>query len=308
MQPPFDIVAPWQWQLVAGVFGALWGSFANVVIVRWPREMSVVRPGSHCLACGAPIRFYDNVPVLSYLVLRGRCRDCKARFSPRYALVELAMALLAVSVARLTLLAEPASFQQAAAEFFVWFAFVFALVTMAMIDLDCYLIPDAIALPGIAVGIAANAFVLPLDWMEPLAAAAAGYLLVRLVFIEGYKLLTGRPGMGEGDAKLLAMIGAFAGFQGAVFALFAGALQGIVAGTIIVVLRRRAHEPEPVFEEELGEGGAAPERPVRFRKARVPFGPFLALGALEHFFFGDVLIDKWLTVAQSLGALIQGGN
>ena len=300
MQPPFDIIAPWQWQIMAGVFGALWGSFANVVIVRWPRELSVIRPGSHCLACGAPIRFYDNVPVLSYLVLRGRCRDCKARFSPRYALVELAMALLAVSVARMTLLMEPASFQQAAAEFFVWFAFVFALVTAAMIDLDCYLIPDAIALPGIAVGIAANAFVLPLGWTEPLGAAAAGYLLIRLVFIEGYRLLTGRPGMGEGDAKLLAMIGAFAGIQGAVFSLFAGAIQGLVAGTIVVVLRRRANEPEPVFEEELVEGGAAPARPVKFRKARVPFGPFLALGALEHLFFGERLVAAYTSALDAL--------
>ena len=299
MQPPFDMVAPWQWQLFAGAFGALWGSFANVVIVRWPRELSVVRPGSHCMACGKPIRFYDNVPILSYLVLRGRCRDCKARFSPRYALVELAMALLAVSVARLTLAGDPASFQQAAAEFFAWFGFVFALVTAAMIDADCYLIPDAIALPGIAVGIAANAFVLPLGWMEPLVAAIAGYALIRLVFIEGYRLLTGRPGMGEGDAKLLAMIGAFVGFQGGVFALFAGALQGLIVGTIIVVLRRRSKEPEPVFEEERNEGDED-ERPVRFRKARVPFGPFLALGALEHVFFGEHLVGAYTSAIDAL--------
>ena len=300
MQPPFDIVAPWQWQLIAGVFGALWGSFANVVIVRWPREMSVVRPGSHCLACGKPIRFYDNVPILSYLVLRGRCRDCKARFSPRYALVELAMALLAVSVARMTLLAGPVPFQQAAAEFCIWFGFVFALVTVAMIDLDCYLIPDAVALPGIAVGIAANAFVLPLGWMEPLAAAVAGYAIIRLVFIEGYRLLTGRPGMGEGDAKLLAMIGAFIGYQGGVFALFAGALQGLVVGTIVVLARRRSNEPEPVFDEELGEDGALPERPVRLRKARVPFGPFLALGALEYLFFGERLVAVYTSAVDAL--------
>ena len=300
MQPPFDIVAPWQWQLFAGVFGALWGSFANVVIVRWPREMSVVRPGSRCLACGGPIRLYDNVGVVSYLVLRGRCRDCKAGFSARYALVELAMALLAVGVARLTLLAEPASFEQAAAEFFIWFAFVFALVTIAMIDVDHYLIPDAIALPGIAVGIAANAFVLPLGWTQPLLAAVAGYALVRLVFIEGYRLLTGRPGMGEGDAQLLAMIGAFSGVQGGVFALFAGAIQGLIVGPIVVVWRRRSTAPEPVFEEELEEGGAAAAEPVRLRKARVPFGPFLALGALEHLFFGERLVAAYTSAVDTL--------
>jgi len=298
VQPPFDMIAPWQWLACAGVFGALWGSFANVVIVRWPRELSVVKPGSHCFSCGEPIRFYDNIPVLSYAILRGRCRSCGARFSPRYALVELAMALLAVAVARGTLLAAPASFQQAAAEFFLWFAFVFALVTVAMIDLDCYLIPDAIALPGIAIGIAANAFLLPLGWKEPLVAAVAGYALIRLVFIEGYRLLTGRVGMGEGDAKLLAMIGAFTGYQGAVFALFAGALQGLVIGAVVVLRRRRANEPEPVFEEELGADGAPPPEaaPVGFRLARVPFGPFLALGALEHVFFGERLLG-WYTDA-----------
>jgi leader peptidase (prepilin peptidase)/N-methyltransferase len=296
------MVAPWLWQVAAGVFGALWGSFANVVIVRWPREMSVVRPASHCLACGAPIRAYDNIPVLSYLLLRGRCRRCRARFSPRYALVEAALALLAVAVARMTLLADPASFQQAAAEFFVWFAFVFALVTVAMIDVDCYLIPDAIALPGIAVGIAANAFVLPLGWLEPLVAAAAGYALIRLLFVEGYRLLAGRPGMGEGDAKLLAMIGAFAGYQGAVFALFAGALQGVIIGSIAVVLRRRANAPEPVFDEDLEEAGDAP--PPAFRKARVPFGPFLALGALEHLFFGERLLGAYDSAIDALARAV----
>jgi leader peptidase (prepilin peptidase) / N-methyltransferase len=207
-------------------------------------------------------------------------------------------------VARLTLLADPASFQQGAAEFFIWFAFVFALVTAAMIDLDCYLIPDAIALPGIAIGIAANAFVLPLGWMEPLLAAAVGYALIRLVFIEGYRLLTGRPGMGEGDAKLLAMIGAFTGWQGGVFALFAGAIQGLVAGTIVVLVRRRSNEPEPVFEEELDEDGAPPERPVRFRKARVPFGPFLALGALEHMFLGDRIVAAYAAAVDALARAI----
>ena len=215
------------------------------------------------------------------------------------------MALLAVSVARLTLLAEPASFQQAAAEFFIWFGFVFALVTAAMIDLDRYLIPDAIALPGIAIGIAANAFVLPLGWMEPLVAAAAGYALVRLVFVEGYRLLTGRPGMGEGDAKLLAMIGAFSGYEGGVFALFAGALQGLIVGTIIVLARRRSHEPEPVFEEERDEGGSK-EQPVPFRKARVPFGPFLALGALEHLFFGERLVAAYTSAVDAIAALFFG--
>ena len=103
MQALLEIVPAWQFIAFAAVFGAMWGSFANVVIVRWPLEMSVVRPASHCISCKTPIRFYDNIPILSYLFLRGKCRHCKASFSPRYMVVELALALLAVGVMRLTM-------------------------------------------------------------------------------------------------------------------------------------------------------------------------------------------------------------
>jgi len=304
MDEVLELVPQWQVMAMAGVFGALWGSFANVVIVRWPLEMSVVRPASHCMACKAPIRFYDNLPVISYLVLRGRCRRCEAPFSPRYAIVELSMALLAVAVARVTLLADPPSFQQGAAEFFIWFAFVWALVTIGMIDLETYLIPDCITYPGIVLGLAANAFILPLGWKEPLIAAAGGYAIMRLLFIDGYRLLTGKAGMGEGDAKLVAMFGAFIGLEGILFALFAGALQGLVAGSIAVLARRRkGPDAEPVFEEERDESGVPLEPPdTRFRKARVPFGPFLALGAIEYFFLGAWLIDSYLgRISEAIG-------
>ncbi len=295
-------VPPWQWMAAAFVFGSLWGSFANVVIHRWPREQSVVRPASRCPSCGAPIRWYDNVPVASWLLLRGRCRDCRARISPRYPLVELALALLSVAVVRLTLLADPPTFQQGLAEYFIWFAFVWALVTAALIDLEHYLLPDAIILPGIAVGIAANAFLLDLGWQDPIIAAAGGFAAIRLLFVDGYRLLTGRSGMGAGDPKLVAMLGAFLGVHGVLFALFAGALQGVVAGTIMVVLRRRRGlESEPVFEEERDEEtGETPPPDPRVLKARVPFGPFLALGALEYLFFGAALLDAWSIGIQGL--------
>lgn len=300
------MLAPWHWMLLAGVFGATWGSFANVVIVRW-RRMSVVRPGSHCFSCGAPIRFYDNVPVVSYLALRGRCRACGARFSPRYAVVELVLALLAAGIARTTLAAGELPAELAAAQFFAWFGFAFALVTTAAIDLERYLVPNAIVLPGVAVGIVANAFVLPLGWMEPAIAAAAGYAAVRGLFVEGYRLLTGRPGMGEGDATLLAMIGAFTGYRGAAFALFAGAAQGLLVGGGMVVRRRRRNEPEPVFEEELDAGGAPPPAPpAGFLGARVPFGPFLAIGALEYLFFGDRLIAGYTGLVDALVRALWG--
>jgi leader peptidase (prepilin peptidase)/N-methyltransferase len=292
----------WQWTAAAFVFGALWGSFANVVIHRWPREQSVVRPASRCPSCGAPIRWFDNVPILSWLALLGRCRACRARISPRYPVVELALALLSVGVLRLTLLHDPPTLQQGLAEYFIWFAFAWALVTAGMIDLEHYLLPDAITLPGIAVGLAANAFVLDLGWQEPLIAAAGGFAAIRLLFVDGYRLVTGRSGMGAGDPKLVAMLGAFLGIRGVLFALFAGALQGVVAGTVMVLLRRRGGlEAEPVFDEERDEGtGQAPPPDPRMLKARVPFGPFLALGALEYLFFGAALLDAYSTGIRGL--------
>ncbi len=307
MQALLEIVPAWQFIAFAAVFGAMWGSFANVVIVRWPLEMSVVRPASHCMSCKTPIRFHDNIPILSYLFLRGKCRRCKASFSPRYMVVELALALLAVGVMRLTILDDPPSFQQGAAEFFIWFSFVWALVTMGMIDLETYLIPDAITYPGIVVGIAANVFILELGWMEPLIAAAGGFTVIRLLFIDGYKLLTGKPGMGEGDAKLMAMFGAFLGMKGAMFALFAGAFQGLIVGVVMVAVRRRGGgDSEPVFAGDGGDpdedGAPATKRVTRFRKAKIPFGPFLALGAIEYFFMGNAILDAYLDgIARLIG-------
>jgi len=302
MQEIFTIIPPWQMLVYAAIFGALWGSFANVVIVRWPLEMSVVRPASHCFSCKKEIRFYDNIPILSYLVLRGKCRHCGASFSPRYMLVELCMALLSVGVANITLLAEQSTPQQAMAEYFIWFAFVWALVTIAMIDLETYLIPDVITLPGIVLGIAANAFILPLGWMEPLITAVAGYALIRLMFIDGYKLLTGAPGMGEGDAKLLAMFGAFLGVEGTLFALFAGAFQGLIIGVVMVLIRRKDGEQnEPIFEDENSTDGENFTKPdARFRKAKIPFGPFLALGAMEYYFAGHAFLTAYLNLISQL--------
>lgn len=291
------VLPEWYLLAAAGIFGALWGSFANVVIIRWPRDLSVVRPASHCFSCKTPIKWFDNIPVFSYFILRGKCRQCGVSYSFRYAGVELAMGLLSVGVAQVTVL-QSSDFIVGLATYFIWFSFVWALVTIALIDFEHYLIPDAIVLPGVIVGILANAFILPLGWMEPTIAAAVAYATIRLLFIDGYRLLTGRPGMGAGDAKLLAMFGAFLGYEGVLFALFAGALQGTVVGVFMVLGRRRDGElNEPVFEEELEDedededADAGPDE--RLGKARVPFGPFLSLGAIEFMFLGDYLLHKY---------------
>jgi leader peptidase (prepilin peptidase)/N-methyltransferase len=282
--------------LIAAVFGAMWGSFANVVIVRWPLGQSVVRPGSHCFSCGNPIPFYDNVPIISYILLMGKCRNCGAKFSMRYALVELSMALLSIGVLQMTILSNPPSWTLGLTSYFIWFSFVWALVTAGLIDLDTFLLPDVITLPGVVVGLAANIFVFDQGWIDPIVGAAGGYAVLSLLFVHGYKLVTGKQGMGEGDPKLVAMIGAFLLAKGAMFALFAGAFQGLIAGSILVLWRRRTGvaPPPPVPDEELDEEGFEREPDSRFRKARVPFGPFLAMGAIEYLFIGESLLALYL--------------
>ncbi|MCK9521643.1 MAG: prepilin peptidase [Proteobacteria bacterium] len=300
MSEVLTFIPQWQILIFSGLFGAAWGSFANVVIARWPLEMSVVRPGSHCFSCQAKVRPWDNIPVLSYFILRGKCRHCGASFSLRYVFVELLLALFSVAVMQRALALYPDAPGWLLGTWLIWFAFIWALVVVAMIDLACWLIPDSIVLPGIAVGVAANALgLLPLGWLEPVVAAGIAYAGLRLLFIDGYQLLTGKPGMGLGDAKLLALFGAFLGYEGTLFALFAGAFQGLVVGLGMVLFRRRKGlDNEPVFEEDLGEDGA-PLEPTddRLRKAKVPFGPFLAAGAIEYLFVGEALIahyTKWV--------------
>jgi leader peptidase (prepilin peptidase) / N-methyltransferase len=297
----------WQFVLFAALFGAAWGSFANVVIVRWPLEQSVMRPGSHCMKCGAPVRFFDNIPVLSYIILGGRCRSCKASFSPKYAVVELASALLSVGVMNNSLLNHPPSFLLGLTSYFVGFAFIWALLTAAMIDLDTFLLPDSITLPGIVIGIAVNTFVYKTGWIDPVTSAAGSYAGLSLLFVHGYKRLTGRRGMGEGDPKLLAMIGAFLLLKGALFALFAGAFQGLIAGSILVLYRRRTGrgpEPPKPDDGDEDENDAEDADTVPFRWAKVPFGPFLALGAVEYYFFGDRLIALYAAFIRDLTQML----
>ena len=238
------------------VFGALIGSFLNVCIVRLPEERSIVRPRSHCPSCGHQIAWYDNLPVLSFVLLRGRCRACGVRISPLYPTVELLTGALAVALwMRLgTTLA-----------FAGYFLFAAALVTITFIDLDHRIIPDVISLPGIAVGLAVS-FVSPL--VTPLGAVlgvlAGGGVL--LAIASGYEMFRGREGMGGGDVKLLAMIGAFLGWQSVFVTLMVASLIGSIIGIGLMIYQRAD------------------------TKLAIPFGPFLAGGALVSLFFGDRII------------------
>jgi leader peptidase (prepilin peptidase)/N-methyltransferase len=234
------------------------GSFLNVCIYRLPEGASIVRPPSACPKCGASIRWYDNIPVISYLLLRGRCRGCRAPISIRYPLVELVTGLFAVAT-WLQFGPHPATL--------IYFLFIAALLVITFIDIDHRIIPDIISLPGIPLGFAAS-FLLPnLDWRSSLIGiVAGGGILFSIAW--GYHLIRGKEGMGGGDIKLLAMIGAFLGWKGVFFTIMASSFIGTAVGIVMMV--------------RAGKG----------MKMALPFGPFLAIGAILYLYFGPQII-RW---------------
>jgi leader peptidase (prepilin peptidase) / N-methyltransferase len=306
--PPDEVLEPFALGLTAHVLafvlGALFGSFANVCIYRWPptdehpRGQSVVRPGSRCPACGKPVRWSDNVPLLSYLILRGRCRDCGAAFSARYLLVEAAMGILFLAAYHFTMVAgfpyDPLSVR--VLRFLVLSALVFVLVVITFIDLDHRLILDKITYPAIPVFYGLGLLLPERDWPDGLIGAAVGYGVVWLIG-EVYYRLTGREGLGLGDGKLLALIGALLGWQAVVAALFAGSLIGsVVSIPVLLAGQRRARPTDPAGDTDPSrdqvpaqDGDGDDTSPLRH--AQIPFGPFLALGAILYIF-----VEPWLAV------------
>jgi leader peptidase (prepilin peptidase) / N-methyltransferase len=278
------------------VLGLLFGSFANVCIWRIPRGEEVVRTPSHCPACGAPIRWYDNIPLLSYILLLGRCRSCRAGIPWRYPLVESVSGALFL----LLYLRFGPDWRLAGYIPLAW-----ALLVISAIDIEHYIIPDPFTYGGIAAGLAfAGAAVLfaPLTlsvlgpgpawrWsplLDGAAGAAAGGGLIALVAWFG-RLWYRQEAMGGGDVKLAAMIGAFLGWKGVLLAIFLGMLTGTVAGLALLALGKTRDTGELNRTVFAGEHPGAPtEEPVE-PKAAVPFGPFLAAGALSAVFFGPAL-------------------
>lgn len=242
--------------LYVAIFGLIVGSYLNVVVYRLPLGLSTVYPRSQCPGCGSLIRARDNVPVLSFLLLRGRCRTCGTPISWRYPLVEaITGALFVACLLRFGLTPQAAT------------AVVFSclMLVLALIDYDHMILPDRITLPGVAVGIASQ-LVAPLAGLWPAVIGAlvgAGILLA----VWGLWLLVRREeGMGLGDVKMLALVGAFLGWQGVLVTLFFGALSGSIVG--IALMRRGSVD----------------------MRSKLPFGVFLALGGLVALFFGDPLV------------------
>ncbi len=234
-------------QLLAALLGAVVGSFLNVVILRLPERRSIVRPGSACAACGRPVRWYDNVPVLAFLWLRGRCRDCRARLSLQYPLVEAGMALLSwLALRRFGF----------SVDYAIAFAFLAALVAISGIDIKIREIPDAISLPGTLLALLVSPWSGlvegPLDAVVGALGGMGGLFFVAAL----YEWLRDREGMGLGDVKLLGLIGAVLGWRALVPTLLVASLTGAAVGLGIVLATGR-----------------------RDLALAIPFGPFLAVGA-----------------------------
>jgi len=262
--------------VLAGLWGAIWGSFFNVCIARVPLGLSVVRPGSRCMACGTPVRAVDNIPILSYFLLRGRCRSCGARFSVRYALVELLTGLLSAAIFWKFVTSDPSgAVAVRLARFSLYFAFTGVLVVLAFIDLDTKLLPDVITLPAIPIFFLSAFGAHDVSWLERAIGVAAGYLFVRLI-ADFYYYVLKREGMGLGDGKLLAVVGAVLGWKALPIVIFSGSFLGaLISIPVVVAARRRG--PDPAAESSLA-------------RVQVPFGPFLALGALVDLFAGQAIL------------------
>lgn len=262
-------------------FGLVVGSFLNVCIARLPRGGSIVTPPSHCPRCQSGIKFYDNIPVISFLLLRGKCRNCGGPISWRYPVVELTNALLYLWIANEFWLG---------GEAFLMMALCSSLIVITVIDFDHQIIPDVITLPGMLLGLTLAPFFMsslgdplpfPLDHYLPHAGPyLTGFLnsLIGLILGGGPLLAIGWiweklrhvEAMGGGDVKLMGMVGSFLGWKSALLTIMLGALAGSVIGLLLIVLKR--HKIEKV----------------------IPFGPFLAAGAAASAFYGSDIISWYL--------------
>jgi len=233
------------------ILGSIIGSFLNVCIYRIPAGESIVKPRSRCPHCGELIKWYHNVPILSWVLLKAKCAYCSAPVSWRYPLVEALCGLLfALFLFRFGL--QPATL--------VFWLLSAALVTISFIDLDHQIIPDVISLPGIPIGFLCS-FAIPwLSWQSSLVGIVLGGGLL-LVIALGYELLTKQEGMGFGDVKLLAMLGAFLGWPSIFPIIFIGSILGTAVGVPLMLISKSD------------------------RKLAIPFGPFLSVGALIYLFF-----------------------
>jgi leader peptidase (prepilin peptidase)/N-methyltransferase len=254
LEYPFDYA-------IVFILGTLFGSFANVCIYRLPQRLSIIFPGSHCPSCQEALRPWHNIPLLSYLLLGGQCARCKAAISLRYPLIELSNGLLYIFLYHQYHL----SVQTA----------VFALLTTALLIVSCIdlahtIIPDAITLPGIVVGLGTSLWLTPIGLRNAILGVILGGGLFLLMAILSVVILK-REGMGGGDIKLIAMLGAFLGWHAVLVTIFLAAVLGASVGLALILLRRKG------------------------RREPLPFGPFLALGALLAMVWGETILTWYVS-------------
>lgn len=249
------------------IFGLIVGSFLNVCIYRLPRDLSIITPPSSCPYCQQKIRPLDNIPIISYLLLRGQCRFCGERISIRYPLVEFLNGLLYLLVFY---------FFGLGWHLIPLFAFVSAMIVITFIDMDFQIIPDVITLPGIIIGVLSATFLL-VDPMQNYTSSNAkvGFLNSIIGFFLGGGLfyliaVVSKGGMGGGDIKLMAMVGAFFGWKAVLMVTFIGSLTGSMVGILLMIFKGKGH------------------------KTKIPFGPFLALGSIVTLFFGGKILNWYL--------------
>ncbi len=246
------------------IYGLCIGSFLNVCIFRIPESLSIIKPRSSCPKCKTPIKSYDNIPVLSYIFLRGKCRTCKIPISPRYPLTEFFTGMMWV----FTYMKFGFSI-----EFFIYVIFISVLIVITFIDLDHQIIPDIISLPGIPIFFIAALIIPSASLLDAFITSIVGILAGggSLLFVAwSYELITKNEGMGGGDIKLLAMIGALIGIKGVLFTIFASSAIGTIIGLCVMVATRNN------------------------MKLAIPFGPFLATGAVLYLFFGQQVIHWYI--------------
>ncbi|MBI5192016.1 MAG: prepilin peptidase [Nitrospirae bacterium] len=244
------------------MIGASIGSFLNVCIYRLPLEQSIVSPPSHCPVCNTPIRFYDNIPVLSFIILGGRCRTCRTPISVQYVSVEIFNAVGYIFLFREFGLSPT---------FIIYAIFFSSLVVLSVIDLYYKILPDIITIPGIILGLISSSLILSTGFKSSLVGLLIGGGLFYIVSV-GSLVILNREGMGGGDVKLIAMIGAFLGWRDVIVTIMLASLIGSIVGIFMMIF----------FGKD--------------RKYQIPFGPFLALGGMISMFFSEAIIEWYLGI------------